>query len=317
MSDVMTTTASLESVQDAYDRFAYFQLRDFLLFDQVADVKPTKQAMPGDTVKFTLYDEMAPATSALNESVDVDAVALSDGQVDVVLTEYGNAAMTTAKLMGTSFLNVETDKANLIGWNAGDSQDIIARTPLQAGDNVRYAGQATARNTVIPTDEITAHDVRYVKAKLRGASVAGWFGSMYASFIDPDVAVDLREETGAAAWRDPHTYSKPDEIWMGEVGSFEGFRFVETPRAPVFADAGSSTTLTDVYATLFVGRQALAKAYSSSRSAPTAKVVVGPVTDKLKRFHPLGWYWLGGYDRFREQSLWRVESAASIGDNAP
>jgi hypothetical protein len=88
-------------------------------------------------------------------------------------------------------------------------------------------------------------------------------------------------------------------------------------RAPIFADAGSSTTLTDVYRTMFLGRQALAKAYSvSDGNGPTPRVVPGPVTDKLRRFVPLGWYWLGAYGVFRQTALRAVESASSIGTNA-
>jgi len=44
--------------------------------------------------------------------------------------------------------------------------------------------------------------------------------------------------------------------------------------------------------------------------------VIGPVTDKLRRQRPIGWYWLGGYARFREACLRRIESASSIGDNS-
>jgi hypothetical protein len=40
------------------------------------------------------------------------------------------------------------------------------------------------------------------------------------------------------------------------------------------------------------------------------------VVDVLQRFQPVGWYWLGGYARFREASLRRVESASSIGANS-
>ena len=36
----------------------------------------------------------------------------------------------------------------------------------------------------------------------------------------------------------------------------------------------------------------------------------------LSRFQPVGWYWLGGYARFREASLRRIESASSIGANS-
>jgi N4-gp56 family major capsid protein len=256
------------------------------------------------------------ATTALVESVDVDAVAISDSQPSVTLVEYGNAVITSAKLRGTSFLSVDTDAANIVGFNAGVSLDTLARTPLGAGTNVAYSGQATARDEVIPTDTLTAANVRRSLAELRGDNVQTWMDGYYRAFIHPDVSYDLRAETGAAAWRDPHTYSQPGEIWTGTIGAFEGFNFIEAPRANVIADAGSSTTLTDVYQTLFLGKQALAKAFSSAVSAELPQVVRGDVVDKLKRFVPIGWYWLGGYGRFREASLRRYESSSSIGDNA-
>ena len=276
--------------------------------------------MPGSSVIFRNFADLAVASTAINESVDVDAVGLSDSTVTVTLAEYGNAVITTAKLRGTSYIDLDPVVANIIGYNAGVSMDTVVRDVVVAGSNVRYATggstDPTARNTVEPGDTHIAADVRRALADLRGANVAS-FGGYYAALIHPDVSYDLRSETGAAAWRDPHTYSQPAEIWNGEVGVFEGFRFMESPRAAVFADAGSSTTLTDVYATLFMGRQALAKAYSTTDgNGPQPRVVQGPVTDHLRRFVPMGWYFLGGYGRFREAAIRRVESSSSIGSNA-
>lgn len=317
---VLTITTALDSVQTAYDRLAYFALRPELHFDQVASVKPTKQTQPSNVVKFNQYADLAVASTAISESVDINAVTLDDALVTVTLLEYGNAVVTTAKLRGSSYLAVDADAANIVGYNGGVSIDTVARDVLAGGTNVRYATRGTtdpdARNKIEPEDIIGATNVRRAAADLKAANVPTLAGGLYAAHIHPDVAIDLREETGAASWRDPHTYSAPEAIWAGEVGAFEGFRFIETSRAPVFADAGSSTTLTDVYATLFTGFQALAKAYSSTVSAETPQVVMGPVTDKLKRFNPIGWYWLGGYSIFRQASVRRFESASSIGTNA-
>lgn len=316
MPDAMTTTASVAYDQAAYDRMAYFSLRPELYFDPVADVQPTRQAMPGSSVVFTIQADLAVASTTLNESVDVDAVALSTSQVTLTLGEYGNAVITSAKLRGTSFIELDPVVANVVGFNAGVSIDTVARDVLSAGTNVRYAGTGGARNRVIPTDTLTGNDVRRAVAELRGANVAT-VGGMYVGFIHPDVSYDFRGATGGANWRDPHTYSQPGEIWAGEIGAFEGVRFIETPRAAVFADAGSSTTLTDVYATLIVGRQGLAKAFSvTDGNGPFPKVIPGPITDKLRRFVPMGWYWLGAYGRFREAAIRRIESASSIGTNA-
>lgn len=316
MADAITTTASVSYDQTAYDRMAYFSLRPELYFDAVADVQPTRQAMPGTAVVFSVQTDLAVASTTINESVDVDAVALANTQVTLTLAEYGNAVSTSAKLRGTSFVELDPIVANVLGFNAGISIDTVARDVLKAGSNVRYSGQATSRDTVIPTDTLVANNVRRALADLRGANVAT-IGGLYVAFIHPDVSYDLRGQTGAAAWRDPHTYSQPGEIWNGEVGAFEGFRFIETPRAPIFADAGSSTTLTDVYRTMFLGRQGLAKAFSvTDGNGPYPRVIVSPITDKMRRFVPMAWYWLGTYGLFREEAVRAVESASSIGSNA-
>jgi len=314
-----TTTSSLSVDQVAFDRLAYFALRSELLFDQAADVQPVAQAMPGTGVTFTIFADIAAATSTLNEVTDVTPTALSDSQVTVTLAEYGNAVVTTAKLRGTAFLDVDSAAANIIGYNAGDSMDQVVREVLAGGSNVVYSGTATARNEVSADENLTANNVRKVVAQLRGANVATFNGS-YIGFIHPDVSYDFRSATDASAWRTPANYVDPTGIYNGEIGLFESVRFIETPRAKVFADAGNGTGGAgniDVYATNIMGRQALAKAFSTQDgNGATPKIVRGNVTDILMRLQPMGWYWLGGYGRFREASLRRIESASTIGANS-
>jgi N4-gp56 family major capsid protein len=318
-----TTTSSLSVDQVAFDRLAYFALRSELLFDQAADVQPTQQAMPGSGVTFTIFADIAAATSTLNEVTDVTPTALSDSQVTVTLNEYGNAVVTTAKLRGTAFLDVDSAAANIIGYNAGDSIDQVVRDVLAGGTNVVYGtGGSTdpsSRTTIQAEDIISANDVRRVVAQLRAANVATFNGD-YMGFIHPDVSYDFRSATDAAAWRTPANYVDPTGIYNGEIGKFESVRFIETPRAKVFAnasDGSGSTGTVDVYCTHIMGRQALAKAFSvTDGNGAVPKIVRGNVTDLLMRLQPLGWYWLGGYGRFREASLRRIESSSSIGVNA-
>jgi len=318
-----TQLSSLSVDQVAFDRLAYFALRSELLFDQAADVQPVQQAMPGTGVTFTIFADIAAATATLNEVTDVTPTALSDSQVTVTLNEYGNAVVTTAKLRGTAFLDVDSAAANIIGYNAGDSMDQVVRDVLAAGTNVIYAtGGATtptSRESIQTDDILHADDVRRVVAQLRGANVATFEGS-YMGFIHPDVSYDFRSNTDVASWRTPANYVNPEGIYNGEIGKFESVRFIETPRAKKFINAsnGTSTTGTiDAYCTHVMGRQALAKAFSvTDGNGANPKIVRGNVTDILMRLQPLGWYWLGGYGRFREASLRRIESASSIGDNA-
>ena len=321
MADSYTGQSTLDYAKTAYDLMAYFALRPELYFDATADVQPSNQSQAGSSVVFTIQSDLAVASTSLSESTDVSAVAMADSQVTLNLAEYGNAVITTALGRGTSFLDIDRLVTNVVGFNAGISLDTIARNVLQAGTNVNYAAGngtnvATSRSTVTPANTLVASDIRNARATLTRNNVQR-IGGYYMAFIHPDVSYDLQGQTGSATWNEPHAYNQPDQIWQGELGSFQGFRFIESPRAPIFADAGSSTTLTDVYRTICMGRQALAKAYSyvdGNGAYPT--IVPGPITDHLRRFVPWGWYWLGAYGVFRQSALLGIESASSIGLNA-
>lgn len=318
-----TGTSNLTTDQVAFEKLAYFALRPEMYYDQFADVQATNATNPGASVKFTVFADLAAATTALGEAEDVTPVAMSDSQVTVTLNEYGNATVTTAKLRASSFLPVDPVAANAVGYNAGLSIDTICRNVLQAGDNVIYAtGGATdpsSRVTINTDDTLAANDVRKVVAQLRGANVPTINGS-YVGFIHPDVSYDFRSATDAAAWRTPANYVNPEGIYNGEIGMFEGVRFMESSRAPLFANAsdnsGSAGTI-DVYGTLIMGRQALAKGVSlGGEYGEQPTIVYGTVTDLLKRFRPVGWKHFVGYGVFRQEALRRIESASSIGTNA-
>lgn len=317
MPDVYTGQATLPYDQTAFDLMAYLALRPEIYYDALADVEPSNQSFAGTAVTFQIQNDLAAVSTALSESTDVSAVALSGSTVTLTLAEYGNAVITTALGRGTSFLDWDRLICNVVGFNAGLSLDTIVQLVLQAGTNVNYAvgngtNVATSRASLTPANTLTAADLRKARAQLRRANVPAIDG-YYFCFIHPDMTYDLQGQTGAATWNEPHAYSAPDQIWAGELGSFQQFRFIETPRAPEFLSAGSSPTTTNVFAALCLGRQALAKAYSyvdGNDDYPT--VVAGPITDHLRRFVPWGWYWLGAYGLFRQASIIRIEGASSI-----
>ncbi len=312
----ITQASSLSTDQVAFDQIAYFALRSEMLFDAAADVQPVAQSMPGSSVKFTIFSELADAISTLAETTDLTPSTMGDSQVEVTLAEYGNTINTTAKLRGTSFLDVDAVAANLIGYNAGSSLDTIVANVLKAATNVIFGGGGsttpTSNATVQAEDIIEANDIRVATAQLRG-SKAQSFNGMYMAFIHPDVSYDLRRETGAASWRDPHNYNNIGPIYNGEIGAFEAVRFVETPRAPLDLTGGSASTV-DLYQTIIMGRQSLAKAHSiTDGNGAYPSVRRGPVVDSLSRFNPIGWYWLGGYGIFRQAAIRVINSSSSLG----
>lgn len=309
-----TQASSVSSDTTAFEQLAYFALRSQPMFEMVADVKSTNQSHPGSAVQFNIYNDLAQATSALTETSDVTAVALGDSTVTVTLAEYGNAVTTTAKLRGTSFLNVDADAANIIGYNMANSIDKVVQDVLVGGSNVSYGGDATSTATLAAADTITASLIRQAVAALRSDSAPTMEGGVYVGFIHPDVSYDLREDTAVTDVIQYQIRQDGAGVRMGSIGTFGGVDFIETPRIDFTADGGASTV--DAYNTVICGKQALAKAHSRGAGfGENPSVVFGPVTDSLRRFQTVGWYHLVGYNRFREASLQRIETSSSIGAN--
>ena len=383
------TTAIAGLIKTAYDRYVEFALRSQPMIRSVADKRPAQQAMPGSTVVFSLYNDLAAATSTLAETSDVTAVALPDvSTVSVTLEEKGNGALVTRKLQLFSLSDVDPAVADIIAYNMADSIDQLAMSALNGGTYVQYGGAtATSTATVTAASTIDSADIRKLVAKLRTRKAVPREGNLYWTGIHPEVSHDLRAETGSVGWRDIHaqTDSGQGNLWAGTIGTYEGAFFVETNRmystktganqstlattavtvagtsagftfgvassaviatraevgdkvngTGIATDAkisaittsGSTTTftvasahtaavtattvvtvtpVTRVYSTILCGKQALAEAV-----AVEPNVVIGPVTDSLMRFRPIGWYGVLGFSRYREESLYRIESGSSI-----
>ena len=70
------TSALAGLIKTAYDRYVEFALRSQPLIRSVADKRPAQQAMPGSSVVFSIYNDLAPATASLSETTDPDACLL-------------------------------------------------------------------------------------------------------------------------------------------------------------------------------------------------------------------------------------------------
>lgn len=312
MADAYTdTTAMAGLVKAAYDRYVEFALRSQPQFRALADKRPVQQAMPGSSVVFSLYNDLAQATTALTETTDPDAVAVSNvSTVSVTLNEYGNTVLNTRKLGEFAFSDVDPAVANIVGYNMLDSIDKLVVTVLDGGTNVLYAtggaSTPTATNEVAAEDVIAGADLRQAVSKLRAGKAVPKDNGLYATYMHPLVAHDLRAETGALAFEDIRKYTEPNvgNVLNAVTGVYGGAYVVETPRALSAADGATSEV---VYRTTVCGQQALAEA-----TAVEPGVVIGPVVDKLMRFRPVGWYSLQGWSVYRQEALYRIESSSSI-----
>jgi N4-gp56 family major capsid protein len=321
VANAFTGSAAMANlVQTAYDRALEFALRAQPLFRMVADKRPVQQAMPGSSVVFELYQDLAQQITPLNELVDPDAVAAGNPTtVTVTLNEYGNAILVSNKLDLFSFTDVTAGLVNQVAWNLVDTVDLLVQNVLAGGtqtlrrDGVSgalgYGFGSTPTNPVAltsvgisggaGTSVMNSDMARFATTQLRTNKVHPNKGSYYVAYSHPQALYELRRETGAGSWRQPHEYSAADNIWSAEFGEYEGACYIETPRAQnTQSGAGTSTNQARVYNTYYTGQQSLAEAV-----AEEFHTVRGPVVDKLTRFQPLGWYGVAGWSLYRPEAL--------------
>jgi len=252
----LTTTSTISNlVQAAYDQYVRMALRSIPVMRSLADVKPVQQAMPGSSVVFSIYSDLAQATSTLTESSDVSSIALGNpSQVTVTLSEYGSAVSTTKKLNLTSFNDVDSALADIIAYNAADSIDNVVGQVLCAGTQALFGTGGTTNPTtsatVLPVDTITTADIRNAVVTLRTNKALPRIGELYAAYLHPRQSADLRAESGTGGFQELTKYVERTPFTAGAVGVLEGAFVVETPRVlnglNLAAGIGTSTTITNL-----------------------------------------------------------------------
>ena len=302
------STVLTDTIVTAYEQVALFALRDELVFAQTANVRPGNLTSPGTPVQWTFWADMTAATTALSETVDVNAVALSDSTVSITPAEYGNAVLIPIRARTDDFLiGFDTDVANLVAWNMVDSIDTLAQTAMDGGSNVDFVN-TTLEVSIFTGDLLTADEVRQKNAELVTNNVRPLSGGNLASIIHPHQGYDLKGETGDGAWVAPAQYVTVTPLMNNEIGIFGGFRFLESGRVDINANGGSGNT--DVYTSFWYGQDHLGEV----ESIPP-HIVLGPVTDKLRRFATVGWHTYLGFDTIREASQIKMLTASAIGSN--
>jgi N4-gp56 family major capsid protein len=310
-----TDTSNLTGiVRTAYSKAVEFAFNPNLYFAQFAQAKRWRvgdaDPMPGNPVSFTIFGALAVTSTALGETADPTAETMTVTQKTITLSEYGKRITTTQKLRTTSFANIDLSVGRLVGDNMGRTVDLIARQAYDVGTaaaNISYASGSSAAS-VLATSTLKAAKVRYAFNRLARANVPKFDGRYYIAVCHPDCIYDLRSETGAGSWRQPKEYVDPTEIYNGEIGEFEGFRFVSTTNAKITTDGASGTV--DLYTNYFIGFQAVGYAEGL---APTLGMS-GPF-DALQRLMNVYWYGLFGFGPLRADSLHKVYSASSVGAN--
>lgn len=303
-------------VQRAFDLATREPLRNKLIFDQFASVRPTRLTQNGAPVRM-FFGEDIPADTAgpdsgptpLLENVDVDSVAFSGRAIDINCREYGRTVSRTRLLNARAMINVDPLIADRVGYDAGRAVDTLAKINLFR-DTVDY---------VLPSGATTVGSIGLIEANASGDT---WLGTttlqiaismletgnvlpfrngQYVLLTSPQGAQQLKNERDSGGFRYVTARNEGtagNSIYRGTIGEVEGADIVVSNSVP----NGTS---------LLIGKDALAKVFSTMEGyGQSPQTIAAPQTDKLRRFMSWGWLHYVGYSMFDVRSIVKIEHAA-------
>lgn len=313
MSDT-TTTQVAAGVNNFYDRVMLKAARPLLVHLRWAQVRDIPRNNSG-VIKFRRYSLLTANTTALTEGVTPSGTSLTVTDVTANVAQYGDYITLTDFLQFTTLDPILTETADLLGQQAGNSLDQIARDVMVAGSTVQYASTATDTNTVTAGMTLTLAEVREAVRTLQGndakkitkmVNPATGFNTSpvnaaYVGIISHNTLFDLKQETG---WLPVEQYASQSNVMDGEVGTLDDVRFVMTTNA-------STTTgsLTTVHRTLILGQDY----YGISRiSGEAMRNIVKPLgsggtADPLDQRSTSGWKATFVAKRLNENFCVRIE----------
>lgn len=294
-----------QAVRDFYSREVLFQAQPRLRFLQFAKVKRDLQAVRGKSIVFVKYGNLA-GGGALEESDVLTPEGMTTSEVIVPVKEQANSVQVTEYLLRTSLLDVLGDASKLLANNMAMVLDGQFRDTVLQTTNVVYGGTATSLATMTATSGFTTKTVKDAVETLATNNAPRINGDYYVCIAHPHQLRQLRDDTN---WINANTYMGRRQLYIGEVGMYEGCIFIETTQMPKLDMAGIAekygrgATITEAYEAVFFGDNAYAWGIALDVELRDDGVV------ELGRKHTLGWYGIWGTGIIEEKNIVKALTA--------
>lgn len=298
-------TSIPEAVRDFYSREVLFQAQPRLRFAQFAKVKRDLQAIRGKSIVFVKYNNLTGGGS-LEEDDVLTPEAMSTAEVVVPVKEQGNSTQVTEYLLRTSLLDVLGDASRLLANNMAVVLDGQFRDTVLQTTNVIYGSGKKSLTMLTATDYFNTVTVKDAVEILATNNAPRINGDFYVCIAHPHQLRTLRDDK---EWIEANVYMGRRQLYIGEVGMYNGVIFVETTQMPVLDSAkiqekyGSGATITTGYEAVFFGENAYAWAIALDVELRDDGVI------ELGRKHTLGWYGIWGTGIIEEKNIVKALTA--------
>lgn len=291
-----TFTRIPELVLRVYSKDIEFQAQPVLRFDQFAEVKTDLNANPGDGITFFKYNNLSRG-GALTEGTPMETQALAGAQVTITVQEYGNAVSVTEFLIQTSFDDVMSSSARLLGFDYATVLDELARDTLMTSGNEIFANDRATEDDIVSGDILSVEELKD-GVELLATNLAPKIGNdHWVCFVHPHQSRGLRDDD------DWITVARldPQRLYNGEIGRIDDIIFIETTQLD--KDANENATPADVYTAIMIGGNAFGKAVALNVEMRDNGI------EDFKRQRSLAWYNIMGEGVLNEDNIVLIKTA--------
>lgn len=298
-------TAIPQAVRDFYSREVLFQAQPRLRFAQFAKVKRDLQAVRGKSIVFVKYGNLTGGGS-LEESDVLTPEGMTTSEITIPVKEQANSVQVTEYLLRTSLLDVLGDASKLLANNMAMVLDGQFRDCVLQTTNVVYGNGAASLSAMTASSVFNTKTVKDAVETLATHNAPRINGDYYVCIAHPHQLRQLRDDSN---WINANTYMGRRQLYIGEVGMYEGCIFIETTQMPhlnsaqISAKYGSSASITDAYEAVFFGDNAFAWGIALDVELRDDGVV------ELGRKHTLGWYGIWGTGIIEEGNIVKALTA--------
>jgi N4-gp56 family major capsid protein len=245
----------------------------------------------GNKFHWDVFSRAATKGAALTEGTAIPETNFVITQGELVITEYGNSVPFSGKLDNLSELPVKSIIQNVMKTDASETLDDAAYAQFNATPLVVSPTGGTSTSaitlvtngtpTIINNVALGKDHVKAIVDVMKERNIPTYMGNDYVAVGRPTAFRQLKNDLEAL-----HQYTNDGftMILAGEIGRYEGVRFVE--QTNIAAESWSNGKSSQVH---FMGADRVAEGIAIPEE------VRGKIPSDYGRSMGVAWYYLGGF----------------------
>ena len=188
----------------------------------------------GRRVQFRRMVPFKPSTRPLEEGVTKKGQKLRMTDMWVTIKPYGEHIEFTDEFDIYNLDNMHREMNDLLGRQARESLDILARDAKCGGTVVQYAGSRATRAALTAADVLNYTEIRKAVRTLELNNAPKFSDGYYHATVDPYTKFDLISDP---MWVDIAKYQDKARVEKNEIGIIAGVKFFESNVAKTYKEA--------------------------------------------------------------------------------